>query len=218
MILFLITLSVISSLAIQLLVKIGWKKSTYETKMCEILARDIKIYTHITLAVVIRLFLYIYLSVQGDINMYMRINSICSNQTVFTYKNCAIIVVLCIIQSAWLFFVISQLEHKKDSLSTHADITKLQHSKHLVQRELSFLQHGKACLCKFTIPSENIFSNLFLLLFMKISFVLFTIMYVKNNSNLLLFVWYMFVFSFAIFCFFCPRACNWENAPSLRDH
>lgn len=79
MILFLIILSVISSLAIQLLVKIGWKKSTYETKMCEILARDIKIYTHITLAVVIRLFLYIYLSVQGDINMYMRINSICSN-------------------------------------------------------------------------------------------------------------------------------------------
>lgn len=55
------------------------KKSTYETKMCEILARDINIYTHITLAVVIRLFLYIYLSVQGDINMYMRINSICSN-------------------------------------------------------------------------------------------------------------------------------------------
>lgn len=79
MILFLITLSVISSLAIQLLVKTGWKKSTYETKMCEILARDINIYTHITLAVVIRLFLYIYLSVQGDINMYMRINSICSN-------------------------------------------------------------------------------------------------------------------------------------------
>lgn len=80
MILFLITLSVISSLAIQLLVKTGWKNPLMKPRCVKYLPERHKyIYTHITLAVVIRLFLYIYLSVQGDINMYMRINSICSN-------------------------------------------------------------------------------------------------------------------------------------------
>lgn len=53
--------------------RLGWKKTLNETKMCEIHTcngRDIlNIYMHITLAVVIRMCLCTYISVQEDINI-----------------------------------------------------------------------------------------------------------------------------------------------------